>query len=120
MARLWLFLGALSGLIAVGLSAWSAHGLRGLDAAPREAIGSALTMQGWHALALLTAALWAPRGGRLAHAAAACFALGSLAFCGAVWWGALAPPAPPRVAPLGGVALMLGWALLAASALKRA
>lgn len=119
MARLWLFLGALSGLIAVGLSAYAAHGLRALDAAPREAIASALTMQGWHALALLGAALWAPRGGALTHAAAACFALGTLLFCGAVWWGALRPPAPP-VAPLGGLTLMAGWALLAAAAWRRA
>ena len=120
MVRPWLFLGALSGLIAVALSAYAAHGLRALDAGPREAIASALTMQSWHALALLATALWAPRGGVLAQAAAACFALGSLLFCGAVWWGALSPPAPPRVAPFGGLVLMAGWALLAASALRRA
>jgi uncharacterized membrane protein YgdD (TMEM256/DUF423 family) len=120
VVRPWLFLGALSGLIAVALSAYAAHGLRGLGPAPREAVASAITMQFWHALALLAAALWAPRGGGLVQAAAACFAAGALLFCGAVWWGALHPPAPPRVAPLGGLVLMAGWALLAASALKRA
>jgi uncharacterized membrane protein YgdD (TMEM256/DUF423 family) len=120
MVRPWLFLGALSGLLAVGLSAYAAHGLRALDPSAREAIASALTMQFWHAVALIAAALWAPRGGVLTQAAAACFALGAVLFCGAVWWGTMSPPAPPRVAPAGGLVLMAGWALLAASALKRA
>ena len=50
MGRIWLVLGALSGGVAVGLSAWASHGL-----SPEQArlASSALTMQGWHALALL-------------------------------------------------------------------
>ena len=41
-------------------------------------------MQGWHALALLGTGLWAPRGGRLADAAAV-LRTGLLLFCGAVY-----------------------------------
>ena len=53
MARIWIALGALSGLLAVGLSAWAAHAP--FAAAPERArlLSQALTMQGWHALALL-------------------------------------------------------------------
>jgi len=120
MHRLWLFLGALSGLIAVALSAWAAHGApAALEAAPRRAIDSALAMQGWHALALLAAGLMAERGRRLAHAAGAAFALGILLFCGAVWWGAMGGVALGPVAPAGGMLLMAGWLLLGLSALAR-
>jgi uncharacterized membrane protein YgdD (TMEM256/DUF423 family) len=42
-------------------------------------------MQGWHVLALLGTGLWAPRGGWLADAAGAAFAVGLVLFCGAVY-----------------------------------
>jgi uncharacterized membrane protein YgdD (TMEM256/DUF423 family) len=117
LPRLWLGLGALAGLLAVALSAWAAHGA---NPAIRPLLDSALTMQGWHALALLATALWAERrGGWLPHAAAAAFALGLLCFCGALYTLALAGRSLGPVAPLGGSALMLGWALLLASALRR-
>jgi len=120
MYRLWLITGALAGLIAVGLSAWAAHGLPArLDAARMAAVQNALTMQGWHALALLIAGLMAERGRRLAHGAAAAFLAGMILFCGAVWFGALSRQSLGPVAPSGGVLLMLGWALLALAALRR-
>lgn len=117
MARLWLILGALSGCVAVGLSAWAAHGL---DAAQAALAASALTMQGWHALALLATGLLAERRrGALPHVAGAGFALGTLAFCGAVWWRALAGTSLGSVAPLGGTVLMLAWLVLALAAARR-
>ena len=77
MHRLWLITGALAGLIAVGLSAWAAHGLPArLEPARMAAVQNALTMQGWHALALLLAGLMAEAGRRLAHFAAAAFLAG--------------------------------------------
>lgn len=121
MHRLWLFLGAIAGLTAVALSAWMAHGAPaayGLGA--RRAAESALTMQGWHALALLACGLMAERGRALAHLAGACFVLGMLIFCGAVWWGLTGGRLPPLpLAPIGGTVLMAGWAALAIAALKR-
>lgn len=117
MSRLWLILGAFCGLLAVGLSAWAAHGL---DAAQALRVQPALTLQGWHALALLAAGLLAERRpGWLPHAAGACFALGLLGFCGALWWGTLTGQSLGRVAPFGGTALMLGWLLLAASGAQK-
>ncbi|PHK94419.1 hypothetical protein CR162_13050 [Pseudoroseomonas rhizosphaerae] len=119
MPRLWLVLGALSGLVAVALSAWAAHGLV-LDEADHRRVQSALTMQGWHALALLAVGLLAERrpGARLPHLAGGCFVLGSLGFCGAVWWLVLRGWSL-GIAPQGGTLLMLGWLLLAAAALRK-
>lgn len=120
MERGWIVLGSLAGAGAVGLSAARAHALPGrLDAAALAAIDSALTMQGWHALALLAAALLAARGARLAHLACACFAAGMLLFCGAVYAGAFAGFRLGPVAPVGGTLLIAGWLILAASALGR-
>ncbi|MCA3273404.1 MAG: DUF423 domain-containing protein [Roseomonas sp.] len=120
MHRLWLITGALAGLIAVGLSAWAAHGLPArLDAARMAAVQNALTMQGWHALALLIAGLIAERGRRLAHIAAAAFLAGMILFCGAVWAGALMGQSLGPIAPLGGMLFMLGWAFLALAAARR-
>ena len=120
MHRIWLVLGALAGLSAVGLSAWAAHGVpAGLEETPRRAVQNALTIHGWHALALLAAGLMAERGRALAHGAGAAFALGTALFCTAVWWSALGHTPITGMAPLGGMVLMAGWALLALAALRR-
>jgi uncharacterized membrane protein YgdD (TMEM256/DUF423 family) len=114
MVRLWIGLGALAGLLAVAMAAVAAHVAS--DETARQVAQSAVQMQGWHALALLGTGLWAPRGGRLAQAAGAAFVLGMLAFCGALYALAFAGVHLGPVAPLGGTLLMLGWALLGASA----
>ena len=116
MERIWIGLGALSGLLAVAMAASVAH----LVTAPAaQALASrALQMHGWHALALLAAGLWAPRGGRLADLAGAAFAIGLPAFCGAVYALALRGLHFGPLAPIGGSLLMLGWLFLGASALR--
>ena len=116
MTRLWIGLGALAGLLAVALAALAAHGLASIGPVRMIMLHNALQMQGWHALALLFCGLWAPRGGRLADAAGAAFALGLLLFCGAVDALAIGGVSLGVVAPVGGILLMLGWALLLASA----
>jgi uncharacterized membrane protein YgdD (TMEM256/DUF423 family) len=118
MARLWIGLGALAGLLAVAMAAVTVHAAP--DETAREVAHSAVEMQGWHALALLGTGLWAPRGGRLADLAGAAFVLGMLAFCGAVYALAFAGVHLGLLAPTGGTLLMLGWALLGASAIRPA
>jgi uncharacterized membrane protein YgdD (TMEM256/DUF423 family) len=118
MTRLWLALGALAGLLAVAMGAVTAHAIA--DDTTRQIAHSAVEMQAWHALALLATGLWAARGGRLADAAGAAFALGLLAFCGAVYALALAGLHAGPLAPTGGILLMIGWALLGASAIRPA
>ena len=121
MHRLWLFLGAIAGLGAVALSAWAAHGAPArLDARALAVLGNGITMQGWHALALVGTALWADRqGGWLANLAGAAFALGLILFCTGVYASAIGGVSLGPLAPVGGSLLMAGWALLAASAVRR-
>jgi uncharacterized membrane protein YgdD (TMEM256/DUF423 family) len=116
MQRIWIVFAALAGCGAVAMGAYEAHGMS--DPAALRIVDSGVRMQGWHALALLGTALWTPRGGRLAHAAAAIFLIGMLLFCGAVYSLGLAGVSLGRIAPTGGMALMLGWLLLGASALR--
>jgi uncharacterized membrane protein YgdD (TMEM256/DUF423 family) len=121
MNRLWIALSALAGLGAVALSAWSAHGLAPtLEPAPLEAVRSAITLQGWHALALFATGIYAERRtGLLPHLAGAAFFLGMVLFCGAIYASNLAGLRFGPAAPIGGVTLMIGWAALFLAALKR-
>ena len=118
MQRLWVGLGALAGLAAVAVAAMTAHGLDRLGADRLQMVRSGLQMQGWHALALIGCGLWARRGGALADWAGAAFALGVLLFCGAVYALAIGGLPTGPLAPLGGTLLMLGWLLLALSAVR--
>ena len=120
MARLWLGLGALGGLLSVALGAFGAHALRGRVAEDLIATwGTATTYLGIHAIALLVCGLLVLQrpGLRLVTAAAWAFLIGTLLFSGSLVilvltgtraWGALTP--------FGGLALILAWGLLAAGA----
>lgn len=116
MQRLWMGLGAVSGLACVVLAALAAHALA---PAARTLVQEGLAMQFPHALGLLAVGLWAPRGGRLADAAGAGFALGTLLFCGELYVHAATGVSLGVVAPIGGFCLMAGWVLLALSAARR-
>jgi uncharacterized membrane protein YgdD (TMEM256/DUF423 family) len=123
MQRTWIGFGALAGLGAVVMAAVAAHLVpESPDPRAGTMLRDAIQMQGWHALALLACGLWAGRGGRLAarltDCAGAAFAVGLVLFCGAIYALVLAGMRLPMVAPIGGSLLMLGWALLAASALR--
>lgn len=120
MHRLWLAFGALFGLAAVALSAWAAHGLSQRIGAGRMAsVHNALTIQGWHALALLATGLLAEGRGGVVNLAGAAFVLGVLVFCGAVYASAFGVAGVSRFAPYGGAVLMAGWALLLFAVVRR-
>jgi uncharacterized membrane protein YgdD (TMEM256/DUF423 family) len=119
MQRTWICLGALAGLGAVMMAAVAAHVVpESADPRAGAMLRSAIQMQGWHALALLACGLWVPRGGRLVDWAGAAFTAGLVLFCGAVDTLVLAGVRLAMLAPVGGSLLMLGWALLAASAVR--
>lgn len=118
MDRLWIGLGALVGLGAVAMAALGAHGLNHLDPSALRMVHSAIQMQGWHALALIGCGLWAPRGGRIADLAGFAFLAGIVLFCGSVYARGVGGLALGAVAPVGGTLLMVGWLLLAISALR--
>ena len=104
-------LGAVAGLLGVGLSAVAAHvtGPGNLDISARFLLA--------HAPALLAIPALGSAGivrRKLGRAAGFALVLGLVLFCGDLAIRALAGVAPvPMAAPTGGVVLMLGWALLA-------
>jgi uncharacterized membrane protein YgdD (TMEM256/DUF423 family) len=119
MERFCIGIGALFGGIAVAMAALAAHGAATrMDASMLQVLRSGVEMQGWHALALLFTGLWLARGGLPAVLAAIAFIVGMVLFCGSLY--ALAfTGVQASLAPAGGTVLMLGWLLLAVSALRR-
>ena len=118
MYRVWIGLAGLYGAGAVGMAAAAAHMLAGAPAATLRIVESGVQMQAWHALALLGCGVWARSRGGLAHWAGGAFALGTALFCGAVYAVGLGGVSLAAVAPTGGLLLIAGWLLLAASALR--
>lgn len=120
LASVWLLLGAINGLIAVAAGAYGRHGFG--DDFPREMFAIGAQYQMWHALALLGVALLAGRPGMrqgLLLVAGSGFTLGTLLFCGSLYWLAVhGTPPVAGSAPVGGVLLMLGWVALIAEALR--
>jgi uncharacterized membrane protein YgdD (TMEM256/DUF423 family) len=109
-------LGALSGFIAVALGAFGAHALKARLPADLLAIfETGVRYQLYHALALISVAWALHIGGQgAARAAGWCFVAGTLVFSGSLyalalsglrWLGA--------ITPLGGLAFLAGWLLLA-------
>jgi uncharacterized membrane protein YgdD (TMEM256/DUF423 family) len=124
MDRTFLLLAAIQGLLAVGFGAFGAHGLQGHLAGAAD---GAQRMEWWataahyhltHALALGLAAWAADRfPGTAATVAGWSFLLGMIVFSGSLyvmtltgirWLGA--------ITPIGGLALMVGWAAMAVAA----
>lgn len=121
MERVFFSLGSLSALIAVALGAFAAHGLKA-RLAP-ELLGAfevGVRYQMYHALAMFAASRAAARWPRsTATLAGTFFLIGVIVFSGTCY--ALAVGAPRwlgAVTPLGGLALLIGWGLLAWSAVR--
>lgn len=117
MARVWLTLGAVYGLLTVSLGAFGAHGLRGRVVDELLVTwGTGADYLAFHALALLACGLLTLHvpGSRLIRAAAWCFALGSLVFSGSLFLLVLSGVrALGAITPFGGFLLICGWGLLA-------
>lgn len=118
MVRTTVGIGAMTGAAAVMLAALRAHALpTRLDPASLVMVDSALTMLGWHALALIAVAALAERLPRASLAwAIALFITGLVLFCGSVLTRALLGLSLGPLAPIGGVALVGGWLVLAYTA----
>ncbi len=120
--RMWTVISGVAGALAVGLAAYGAHGLpQGSEA--RALVGKATDYQLVHAVALVGAVALRRTGAaaeRLLVAAKLAFLAGMVLFCGALYAIALAGlEAAAPVTPVGGVAFIVGWLLLAAAALWR-
>lgn len=122
MLRQFVALGAFSGVLAVLLGAFGAHALRARLGPDMLAIWqTASQYHFYHALALVLTGLAAASLGSsgLLRVSGWAFLLGTLVFSGSLyllaftgvhWLGA--------ITPIGGVTLILGWALLTAAALR--
>lgn len=115
--RIWLFVGALNGLLSVAAGAYGRHGA--LDPAGREMFAIASHYQMTHGLALLAVAWLASRsaeaGGWLTaeNIAGAAFTFGIALFCGALYWfGVAGLVTVAGAAPTGGMLMMAGWLAL--------
>lgn len=116
LSRLWLFLGGMSGALAVAFGAYAAHGFPDAPQAA-EWVDKASRYQMYHALALLALAGLQGQGGRLVVLAGALFTLGSVVFCGTLYLLALTGLPVAWAAPIGGTSFILGWLVLGLSAL---
>ena len=116
MQRSFFALGALSALLAVAAGAFGAHALSTRLAPDRlDVFETAARYQMYHALALLAAG-WAAGQwpGGASTAAGWLFVAGTFVFCGSLYLLALGGPRwLGAITPLGGLAFMAGWALLA-------
>jgi uncharacterized membrane protein YgdD (TMEM256/DUF423 family) len=115
-SRALLALAALHGLIAVTVGAFATHGIGDLHAKDLLRTGSQYEMA--HALAVFGAFVVSRTGAGLAGMAAWCFVVGAAMFSWSIYALALAPRHwMGPVTPLGGLLLMVGWAMLAVAAL---
>ncbi len=115
MNRFFLLAGAVLAGLAVAAGAFGAHGLEGRVSPERiETFETGVTYQMYHALALLFVGWWAAQTpGALVTWAGICFLVGIVLFSGSLyvlvltdtsWLGA--------ITPFGGVAFLVGWALV--------
>lgn len=116
MTRFFLATGAVLAGLAVAAGAFGAHGLEGRVTPDRlQTFRTAVSYQMYHALGLLVVGWAAAQGwGAAVHWSGYCFVGGILIFSGSLyllvltdtsWLGA--------ITPLGGVAFIAGWLLLA-------
>lgn len=119
MLRSFLMLAAFFGFTGVGLGAFAAHGLKSRLTAEYLAIfHTGVLYQLIHALALLgVAVLAAQLPGRLVTWAGFSFALGIVLFSGSLYVLTLTGFSKLGiVTPFGGLAFLVGWALLGMAA----
>ena len=122
MDRLFVALGAIAAYLGVALGAFGAHGLRDRLSVEMLAVYSTgVRYHLIHALALLAVA-WAstrwPSG--TVTWAGWCFAAGILLFSGSLYALSLSGVRQlGAITPLGGVAFLVGWLLLAWSAIRQ-
>jgi uncharacterized membrane protein YgdD (TMEM256/DUF423 family) len=120
--KVWITSGALLAAVAVTAGAVGTHVLKEivkLDAPALETYDVAVRYQMFHALGMILVGLLAARGTtRLVPAAGIAFGLGILLFSGGIYaWLATDMKPFVQVVPIGGMAWIIGWLLLAVGAL---
>ena len=108
-------LAALNGLMAIAIGAFAAHGIS--DPQAKQWINTGVTFQLPHAAAVFALLGW--RDDRRVRIGAWLVAAGSLVFAASLYALALgAPRWSAALAPVGGTAMISGWAWLVVAALR--
>jgi uncharacterized membrane protein YgdD (TMEM256/DUF423 family) len=110
--RLWLVLAALGGFVSVAAGAFAAHGMS--DPRSQELLRTGSLYGFVHVLAVFAAALLVQMGATRAGIAPPFFLAGAVIFSGSLY--ALAFGAPRwfgAITPIGGLAFLAGWLVLA-------
>lgn len=110
--------------LATAFGAYGSHALATqADTATRSAFNTAVDYHFYHGLGLLAVSVFTelnPRA-RLFHVAGWLLLTGIVLFCGGIYATSLgAPPGVGVITPLGGIAFLFAWAVLAVSALTAA
>ena len=102
---------AISGCFSGLFGAWLAHAGSSLLAQQQTSLSTALAYQFMHTLALLALVVWNKiNPNRVLLVAALLFSLGILAFSGGIYLKTLfALHSVGQFAPMGGIAMALGW-----------
>ncbi len=112
-----------SGLLAVTIGAFGAHGLKSQLSSEMMAVyNTGVQYHFYHTLALLAVALFmsATSASRWLTLSCVFFLAGILAFSGSLYWLALGGPKwLGPVTPLGGLCFMVGWVMIFVQALQR-
>ena len=123
-ANLWLFVGAVSGLVSVAAGAFGAHGLRGrLTPELLAAFETGARYQMYHALLLCVVGGLLLRVGTAAsgtlNLCGGLLAAGTVLFSGSLYVLALTGQRSlGAITPLGGLCFLAAWATLAVAALR--
>jgi uncharacterized membrane protein YgdD (TMEM256/DUF423 family) len=109
-------LAAVSGFVAVAAGAFAAHGMH--DPMGQELLRTGSAYEMYHALATILCSTVMRAGGARARFAPALFLGGAVLFSGSLYALAFgAPHIVGIVTPIGGLAFLVGWAVLAWGAL---
>lgn len=128
MHKKFLFIGALSGAIAVSLGAFGAHGLKQIAASTDvTAFQTGVQYQMYHTLALMLVAIVYDRlPNRWIIASAYLFAFGVLFFSGSLYLitglkasGVSVPVVVGIITPLGGLCFIVGWLCFLVGVVKK-
>ena len=117
--RGWFVMAAILGGAAVVLGAIGAHALKDMAPPAHGAFNTAATFQMYHALALGLTALAMRASPIWAARAAWAFLAGIILFSGSLYlWSLTAIHGLGFITPVGGLALIIGWGLLALAGWK--
>lgn len=119
--RIWIVVGALNGFVAVALGAFGAHGLRGsVPEADLAVFNTGAHYHLVHAVALVAVGLLAAHARSwTVNAAGSLFVAGIVLFSGTLYFlGITGSRALVLLTPVGGVAFLAGWLMLAAAGLR--